>query len=329
MPTRRALAFAALALPSLALPRLARAQGEYPDRAVKVVVPFGPGGAIDILIRIMAPHFPALANGQQLLVENRPGAGGTIGAAVTALARPDGYTLLMAEQASAVLAHELYRSLPYDPRNAFTPICFLADLPEVLVVRRDMPAQDLRSLMAMAREQPGKVSYGTVGVGHIGHLSAELLGSRAGADTRMLNVVYRSGADMVTAVAKSELDFTVTSLSSAAAFLQSGGVRAMAVSTPQRVPSLPNVPTFSETYPNTTASLWYGLVGPAGMPPALVQRLNRICNSILANPEVREQLIRQQGAEIIGGTPERFAAHMQSELARWTPLLRAAGIKVE
>jgi tripartite-type tricarboxylate transporter receptor subunit TctC len=324
MPTRRALGLLALAMPGIA-----RAQSDYPDRAVKVVVPFGPGGAIDILARVMAPHFPALANGQQLLVENRPGAGGTIGVAGVASARPDGYSLLLAEQASGLLAHELYRSLPYDPRTAFTPICFLVDLPEILVVRKDLPARNVAELMAMARAEPGKVSFGTVGVGHIGHLTAELLGSRAGPDTRMLNVVYRSGADMVTAVAKGELDFTCTTLSSASALVQAGAIRWMAVSTPKRIAALPDVPTFSETWPDTTSSLWYGMVGPAGMPPTLVQRLNRICNSILAIPEVRDSLVRQMGAELVGGPPERFAQHLAAELARWTPLLRAQGIKVE
>jgi tripartite-type tricarboxylate transporter receptor subunit TctC len=326
MPTRRALGLLAPAV--LATPRHAAAQAEtWPDRPVRVVVPFGPGGAIDILIRIMAPHFPARANGQPLVVENRAGAGGTIGAGLVAQARPDGYTLLMAEQASAVLAHELYRALPYDPRAAFTPIVFLAEMPLLLAVRANLPARTLAELLARARETPGSLSFSSVGAGHISHLTAELLASRAGA--RMLHVVYRSGAEMVAAVARGEIDFTVTSLSSAAGFLQAGSIRAMAVSTPQPLAAMPEVPTMAATLPGVVASLWYGLAGPAGMPPPLVARINAACNSILALPEVRDALQRQQGARIIGGSAEQFAQHLGTEMARWTPVLHAAGVKAE
>jgi tripartite-type tricarboxylate transporter receptor subunit TctC len=328
MPTRRA--FGLLAPAVLATPRRVAAQAEtWPDRPVRVVVPFGPGGAIDILIRIMAPHFPARGNGQPLVVENRGGAGGTIGAALAAQARPDGYTLLMAEQASAVLAHELYRNLAYDPRTAFTPIIFLAELPMVLVVRANQPARSLAALLAQARETPGKLSYSTVGVGHISHLTAELLASRAGEGARLLSVIYRSGAEMVAAVARGEIDFTITSLSSAAGFLQAGSIRAMAVSTPQPLASMPEVPTMAATFPGVAASLWYGLVGPAGMPASVVTRVNAACNAILALPEVRDALQRQQGARIVGGTAEQFARHLTTERERWTPVLHAAGVKAE
>ncbi len=328
MLTRRTLGLLApLALPAFALPRLARAQAEWPDRPVRVVVPFGPGGAIDILVRLMAPHFPALANGQPLLVENRPGAGGTIGAGVAAQARPDGYTLLMAEQGSGLLAHELYRNLPYDPRTAFTPIIFLAALPMVLLVRADLPARTVPEFLAYARSKPGGMTYGSVGTGHISHLTAELLADRAGAG--MLHVTYRSGAEVVTAIAKGEIDFTINSLSSAAPALQGGKGRALAVTTPERLPHMPEVPTIEATLPGVAATLWYGLVGPAGMPAPLVARLNALCNAVLAVPEFKAALLQQQGTTPIGGPPERLAQHFAAETARWVPVLRAAGVRAE
>jgi tripartite-type tricarboxylate transporter receptor subunit TctC len=251
MPITRRAFGPLLAAGAAALPRAGRAQtpatAPWPDRPVRAVVPFGPGGAIDILIRLLAPHFPALANGQSLVVENRPGAGGTIGTAQVAQARPDGATFLVAELASAALAHELYRDLPYDPRRSFTPVVFLAEMPMVLVVRASLPQRDLPALLAAARARPGGFSYGTVGAGHISHLTMEMLQRRAGGGMGMLHVVYRSGAEMVAAVAKGEVDATVTSFSSSAPFLAAGSVRLLAVTTPARLPDGPEVPTLSET----------------------------------------------------------------------------------
>ena len=299
MLSRRSVAFqaTALALSLLAPGHHAQAQTTtWPDRPVRVVVPFGPGGAIDILIRILAPHFPPLGNGQNIIVDNRPGAGGTIGAAHVAQARPDGSTLLMGELASGALAHELYRDLPYDPRRAFTPIIFLADMPLILVARSTLAERDVATILAAAKAKPGSFSFGSVGAGHISHLTMELLQRRAGGGMEMLHVVYRSGADMVAAVAKGEVDLTVTSISSAAPFLQAGTVRMIAVSTPNRFAGLPEVPTLNETVPGVTGSLWYGLVGPAGLPSEIIAKANAAFNTILAQPEIVETLRRQQGA---------------------------------
>ncbi|MCA3326259.1 MAG: tripartite tricarboxylate transporter substrate binding protein [Roseomonas sp.] len=301
----------------------------WPDRPVRVVVPFGPGGAIDILIRILAPHFPAYGNGQPIIVDNRPGAGGTIGAAHVAQARADGSTLLMGELASGALAHELYRDLPYDPRRAFTPIVFLADMPLILVARSTLAEKDVASILKAARAKPGGFSFGSVGAGHISHLTMELLQRRAGGGMDMLHVVYRSGADMVAAVAKGEVDLTVTSISSAAPFLQAGTVQTIAVSTPERFAGLPTIPTLSETVPGVTGSLWYGLVGPAGPPVEIVAKANSAFNAILGQAEIADTLRRQQGAVVIGGTPQAFTAHIQGEIERWTPIIRDAGIRVQ
>ena len=332
MLSRRSVAFqgTAFTLSLLAPGHHAQAQATtWPDRPVRVVVPFGPGGAIDILIRILAPHFPPLSNGQNIIVDNRPGAGGTIGAAHVAQARPDGSTLLMGELASGALAHELYRDLPYDPRRAFTPIIFLADMPLILVARSTLAERDVAGILAAAKVKPGSFSFGSVGAGHISHLTMELLQRRAGGGMEMLHVVYRSGADMVAAVAKGEVDLTVTSISSAAPFLQAGTVRVIAVSTPNRFAGLPEVPTLSETVPGVAGSLWYGLVGPAGLPSDIIAKANATFNTILAQPEIVETLRRQQGAVVVGGTPEAFALHIQGEIDRWTPIIREAAIRVQ
>lgn len=332
MLSRRALTFqgTALTLSSLAVGREAQSQAmSWPDRPLRIVVPFGPGGAIDILIRILAPHFPAHGNGQTIIVDNRPGAGGTIGATHVAQARPDGSTLLMGELASGALAHELYRDLPYDPRRAFTPIIFLADMPLILVARSTLAEKDVASILKAAKAKPGSFSFGSVGAGHISHLTMELLQRRAGGGMDMLHVVYRSGADMVAAVAKGEVDLTVTSISSAAPFLQAGTVQTVAVSTPERFAGLPGIPTLGETVPGVTGSLWYGLVGPAGLPPDIVTRANSAFNAILAQADITETLRRQQGAVVVGGTPQAFAAHIQNEIERWTPIIRDAGIRVQ
>jgi tripartite-type tricarboxylate transporter receptor subunit TctC len=329
MPSRRELAqvVATLGLGLLA-PRPSLAQvTPWPDRPVRAIVPFGPGGAPDILARIMSRHFPQVARGQQLVVENRSGAGATIGATHVAQARPDGLTLLLAEQGGAALAHELHQDLPYDPRRSFAPIIWLVDLPMVLVVRPGLPAQTLPELLDLVRQRPGGLSYATVGVGHSAHLASEAMLSRLGPGAQMLPVTYRSGGDIMAALIKGEVDMNIASYASALSFLQAGAVRPLAVSTATRLPELPDVPTMAETLPGLTATLWYGLSGPVGMPPALVTEVNGVFNALLAIPELREAVRRQLAADPVGGPPERFADHLQAEITRWTPVVRAAAAK--
>jgi len=311
-----------------ARPALAQANA-WPDRPVRAIVPFGPGGAPDILARIMSRYFPQVARGQTLVVENRSGAGATIGAAHVAQARPDGLTLLLAEQGGAALAHELHQDLPYDPRRSLTPIIWLVDLPMVLVVRPGLPARTLPELLDQVRQRPGAFSYATVGVGHSAHLATEAMVSRLGPGAQMLPVTYRSGGDIMAALVKGEVDMNVASYASALSFLQAGAVRPLAVSTATRLPELPDVPTIAETLPGLTATLWYGLSGPAGLPAALVGEINTTFNALLALPELREAVRRQLAADPVGGPPERFAEHLQAEITRWTPVVRAAGAKAK
>lgn len=323
MLTRRALGLLA---PMLAVPGLATAQAEWPDRPVRIIVPFGPGGAPDIQARLMSQHFPALAHGQPLLVENRPGAGGTIGSAATAQARPDGNTMLIGELGTTVLANDLYRNLPYDPR-ALTPIIFLAALPMLVTIRANLPAENVADFLAYARSKPEGASYGTVGAGHIGQLTGEVMARSVG--SRILPVTYRSGAEVLTALARGDIDFSILSMTSGMPGVQAGTVRAIAVTTAERLDALPHLPPLSATVSGLVSTLWYGLVGPANMPPALVQRMNAVFNQVLAEPEFKAAMLHQQGTTPIGGPAERLARHLAEEASRWVPVLRAAGVKPE
>jgi tripartite-type tricarboxylate transporter receptor subunit TctC len=327
MLTRRALGLLA---PLLATPpagaQPAMSTAEWPDRPVRIIVPFGPGGAPDIQARLMSQHFPALAHGQPLLVENRPGAGGTIGGATTAQARPDGHTLLIGELGTTVLATELYRNLPYDPRS-LTPVIFLAALPMLVTVRNSLPAETVQEFLTYARGKPGGVTYGTVGAGHIGQLTGEVMVNQAGG--RVVPVTYRSGAEVLTALARGDIDFSILSMTSGMPGVQSGSVRALAVTTAERLPALPHLPPLAATIPGLVSTLWYALVGPANMPTALVARMNAVFNQVLAVPEFRAAMLQQQGTTPIGGPPERLAQHLAEETARWVPVLRAAGVRPE
>ena len=281
---------------------------------------------VGLQARLMSQHFAAHAHGQQLLVENRPGAGGTIGAATTAGAKPDGHTMLIGELGTTVLANELYRSLPYDPR-ALTPIIFLAALPMLVTIRPSLPAENVAEFLAYARTKPGGVTYGTVGAGHIGQLTGEVMVNQAGG--RVVPVTYRSGAEVLTALARGDIDFSILSMTSGMPGVQGGSVRAIAVTTAERLPALPQVPALAATVPGLVSTLWYGLLGPANMPPALVARMNAVFNAVLAVPEFRAAMLQQQGTTPIGGPPERLARHLAEESARWVPVLRAAGVRPE
>jgi tripartite-type tricarboxylate transporter receptor subunit TctC len=318
----------AAAAAAVALPRGAGAQAAgWPDRPARLIVPFGPGGAIDTLSRTVAGPFPAHANGQPLVVENRGGAGGTIAGAFVAQQRPDGYTLMMADLGANAIGHELIRGLSYDPTQAFTPIVHLVNLPLVVIVRRGLDVRDLPGLIAYAKGRREPVTYASPGVGHPTHLADEMLGRMAG--IALTPVHYRSGADVVRSLLQNETDFAVISVSTAQTFIREGKVRPIAVCSTEPVPALPGVAPVAATLPGFEATTWHGIAGPAGMPAELVGAINRVFNTVIALPEVREAVQRVQAGEVIGGTPEQFAAFIRREVERWTPLIREAGIRAD
>jgi tripartite-type tricarboxylate transporter receptor subunit TctC len=319
---RGALAWAA----GMALAGSARAQGGWPDRATRLIVPFGPGGAIDTLSRTVANAFPAVTNGQTLVVENRPGAGGTIAGAFVAQQRPDGQTLMMADLSANVIGRLLNPGLPYDPPTAFTAICHLVNLPLVLIVPASLPVRDVASFFAYARAQ-GDMPYAHPGIGYVGHLAQELMIRRAG--LRMTAVPYRSGAEMLRSIVAGEGQSGILTVSTSLPLIREGRVRALAVLSPERVAALPDVPPLAETLPGFVASVWHGIVAPAGMAPDLVQQINRVFNQVLQAADVRRSVEEVQQGRIVGGSPADFAAFIRAEYDRWAPVIREAGIRAQ
>lgn len=319
---RRALAGLALALPAIA-----RAQSAWPDRPVRLLVPFGAGGAVDTLSRTVANHFAQAANGQPLVVENRAGAGGAIAGQATATARPDGYTLMMADLGANCIGKELQPSLPYDPMTSFAPICHLVNLPLALVVQPNLPVQTVAQLIERARTSREPIPYASPGIGHPSHLGVELMARAAG--VRFVAVHYRSGADVMRSLIQGECEFTLPSVSTSMPFIREGRVRAIAVGAAQPIAALPGVPTIASTLPGVESTTWHGIVGPAGLPPEIVAAANRVFNTIITSAEVRETVQRVQAADVVGGTPQDFSAFIQREFEKWTPIIRDGGIRAE
>jgi tripartite-type tricarboxylate transporter receptor subunit TctC len=302
------------------------AAAQWPERPVRLLVPVGAGGAADTLSRNLANGFAQFANGQALVVENRPGAGGTVAAAAVVRERPDGYTLFLAEVGPNAVSHTLAK-LPYDPHTAFTPIIHAANLPAVVLIRPSLPYKTLEEFIAAAKQQPGKFNYASAGLGNWTHLFMAYLNSRAGID--QVNVVYRSGAEMLTSLLRGDADTAIITVSTSLGQVREGKIRALAGVSARPMRQLPDVPPAAQTIPGFDVSVWHGIVGPAGMDPALVTRINGIFNQVLQLPQVRNAISEAQAAEIVGGTPQQFDAFIKGELKRWPEVVKAAGIKPE
>lgn len=323
MPFVRLAALAALTLSVFAA---APAAAQWPDRPVRLVVSVGAGGAADLLSRNLASSFSQFANGQALVVENRPGAGGTIAAAGVAREKPDGQTLFLAEVGPNAVSHTLAK-LPYDPHTAFTPIIHVANLPAVVLIRATLPHKTLAEFVAAARQQPGKFNYASAGLGNWTHLFMSYLNSRAGID--QVNVVYRSGAEMLTSLLRGDADTAIITVSTSLGQVREGKIRALAGAAMRPMRQLPEVPPAGQTIPGFDVSVWHGIVGPAGMDPALVRRVNAVFNQVLQAPAVRAAISDGQSADIIAGTPQQFEAFIKGELKRWPEVVKAAGIKAD
>lgn len=305
----------------------AAAQANWPERPVRLLVPFGAGGAIDTLSRHMSNNFQQFANGHPLVVENRTGAGGTIAGGLVAREKPDGYMLMMADIGPNTTAQALIANMPYDPPTAFTPIIHLVNLPALILVRPQLPFNSLQDFIAAAKKDPGKYTYASAGLGNWTHLFMAYFAAEAKID--IVNVLYRSGAEMLTALLKGEADTAFITVSTSVGQVREGKVRPLAMGSPAPVAQMPGVPPIANTVQGFDVSVWHGIMGPANMDPALVRRINGVFNQILAVPAVRQALQEQQAATIVGGTPEQFAAHVKREVARWPNVVKAAGIKPE
>ena len=320
----RTLLVAALCVLAI-LPAGAMAQA-WPTKAIRLMVPFPPGGSTDIVARIVAQKLSERL-GQPLVIENRGGGGGTLGTAATAKAAPDGYNLAVASTSTHVVAPGVYPKLDYDPVKDFAPIGLMAVSPYLLVVNPAVPAKTLKELVTLAKSQPGKLNYASAGIGSTTHLAMEML--KAATTTYMLHIPYSGNGPAGTAVVGGQVEILFGSLPALLPHAKSGRVRALAVGTPKRSPSLPDVPTVAESgYPGFDASLWLALMAPAGTPPPVIDRLNKELAAVIASPDTREALDKA-GAEPLTSTPTELAAMIRDGIPKYARVIKAAGVKAE
>ena len=297
----------------------ALAQARYPNKAIRMVIPFTPGGSADILGRAIG-HELTTAWGQSVVPENIAGAGGSIGADRVAKAAGDGYTLLMGHVGTLAITPGLYPKLPYDPIKSFTPIAWVARVPNVLVVHPSLPVKDLASFIAYAKAHPGKINYSSGGNGSAAHMTMAYLAQQTGID--MQHVPYKGTAPAVNDLVAGQLQALFTGIPAVLAQLRAGQIKAIAVSSPQRVAVLPDVPTVAEAgVRGFEADQWYGVVGPAGMPADVVARINAQINESLKSPAILERL-QNEGAQPMPTTPAAFGQLIAKDLARWGKVIK-------
>lgn len=298
---------------------------DYPARPIRLIAPFAPGGPTDLLARLIGAKLGERL-GQPVLVENRPGAGGSVGADVAAKAAPDGYTLVLVSSSLAVNA-TLYSKLPYDTLKDFAPITLLASAPFLLVAHRDVPAKSVRELIALAKTKPGKLNYGSGGSGSGPHIVAELFKSQAQVD--VVHIPYKGTGPLIAALVAGDVQFAFGNMFALVPQVKSGRLKAIAVTGARRSSALPDAPTVAEAgLPGFVAVGVHGLLAPAGTPRRIIDKLNAECVAILRSPEVRAQLA-SEGAEPVGNTPEQYAADLAAEVRKWGNLIRERGIRVE
>lgn len=298
-------------------------ESAYPSKPIRMIVGFPPGGAVDILARIVGQKLTD-AWGQQVVLDNRPGAGSTIAGEITAAAIPDGYTVLMITSSHAVSAG-LYAKLNYHSVNSFAPVSLVATAPQLLSANLSLPARSIRELVSLAKASPGKLNFGSGGSGSTTHLAGELFKSMAGID--IVHIPYKGAALALTDVIGGQIQLAFTSLPGALPQVTAQRVKALAVTSAKRSPSLPEVPTIAESgFPGYEATNWYGILVPAGTPKEIINKLHAQVVKILQTPEVAAAITRQ-GAEPEVSSPQAFGAHLKSEIAKWTKVIREAGIR--
>ena len=314
-----------LALAGLQWAATAGAQQPFPAKTVRIISPYAPGGGNDVICRIVARR---LTDGlrQQVIVENRPGANAIVGTQVTAHAAPDGYTFVLISSAHATNA-SLYRKLPYDTIRDFTPITTVGWSPLVLAVHPSLPVKNIKELIALAKSRPGQLTYATSGHGSPGHLAGALFDAMAG--TKMTHIPYKGIALGIADVVGGQVTIAFSSNLSIVPHLRSGRLRGLAITSAQRSPGVPDLPTVAESgVPGYEASLWYGFLAPARLPPEILRRLNAEIVRVLALPDVHEQM-GSQGVDARSSTPEEFSRLLVADLDRWAKVLKRVGIEPE
>jgi tripartite-type tricarboxylate transporter receptor subunit TctC len=320
--SRRALALA-LALPFGSAATLA---ADYPTKPIRIIVPYAPGGGADSVARIVARKVSD-STGQVIVIENKGGAGAILGTEQVAKAEPDGYTLLLGQSGPISINPAVYKRLPYDPVKDFAPITMTTAYPYILVVNAELPAKTLQELVALAKSKPDALNYGSTGVGAANHLVAELFDSKAG--IKLTHVPYRGTALAVGDLLGGQLTMVFGDPISVLPHIKSGKLRALAVTSLERSPVAPDVPTVAEAgYPGFEALAWHGILAPAGTPPEIVGKLNAELVKAVRDPATRE-LLANQAMQPVGDTPEAFAAFIQRDIATWKAVAAAAKVAVE
>ncbi len=321
-PHRRALfgfAIAALAAPALAQ--------TFPDQPVRLIVPFPPGGPADLIARVVS-RVMGEKLGRAMVIESRSGAGGLVGVESVVRARPDGHTIVLASSgALTVQPHLQGAAMPFDVQRDLAPIGLVLSVPQVMAVSPQLAARDVVALLAQARAQPGRLTYGSAGVGSSLHMASELFRQRAGID--IVHVPFRGAAPAVTELLASRIDILAADVPALLAHVRAGTVRAIAITSRERLSLLPDVPTMAEVgLPGVVSETWYGLLAPAATPPDRIAVLNRAMSDALADTETR-RLLADQGGTIQGGTPEQFGAHIRANFGTWAEVIRAGNIRLE
>ncbi|MCK8788097.1 tripartite tricarboxylate transporter substrate binding protein [Roseomonas sp. NAR14] len=320
--SRRRLAVAGFA--SVVSMRDARAQA-WPTHPIRLIVAFSPGGFTDIAARLLAQGL-SIELGQPVVVENRAGAGGIIGTEAAAQAVPDGYTLLLGTISTHAMNVGLYRQLPYDPMRSFTAVSRVASGPNILVAHPSLPATSVAELIALARARPGRITYGSGGIGTTTHLAGELFKSMAGVD--LLHVPFRSPAPAATALLSGQVDIMFDTAPSALPPVRQGRLRALGITSPRRSPDLPDLPSLAETLPGFEMRTWVGVFAPAGTPAAIVNRLDAATRAALAGPDLPGRFA-ELGMRPFPAGPDEFATYVEAEIGKWVDVTRRGGITAE
>ncbi len=298
----------------------------FPSRPIQFVVPYPPGGANDIFARYLGPLMTE-SMGQNVLVVNQAGAGGTIGTAAVARAKPDGHTLLLGSSGNLAVAPSLIAKMPYDTLKDLAPVTMLGNVPNILAVHPSIAVNSVKQLVAMAKADPGKLAFGSSGIGGSGHLAGELFNVMA--EVKMTHVPYKGSGPSVTALVAGEISLTFENMITLMPHAKSGRIRAIAITTPQRSPVVPDLPTIAESgLPGYVAGPWFAIMTTGGTPAPVVSALNRELVKILGRPEV-VKFLSDRGAELVTGTPAELAAFLRSEITRWAQVVREANIKTD
>jgi tripartite-type tricarboxylate transporter receptor subunit TctC len=297
----------------------------YPSKPLRLIVPWPPGGGADVFMRMLTPNF-SQALGQQVIIDNRGGAAGNIGAELAAKAPPDGYTIVFAYSGTHSINPHIYSKMPFRESD-FAPLIWLSSVPQVVVVHPSLPVKTIKDLIALDKSKPGQLSYGSSGNGAINHLAGELFNSMTG--TKLVHVPYKGGGPAAVALLGGEIGLILGEPASLVGHIKAGKVRPVAVTTAQRSLSFPDLPTVAESgVPKYEVTSWNGMLAPAGTPADVIRRLNAEYNKIITDGEMRKRMVAN-GYEPVGGPPEKFGEHIRAEIAKWAPVVKRANVRVD